>query len=202
MNTIKPFLWWNPFKKVSSCPLLWISPSWPDFRALHISFYPLDPHLFPTNSQHDCFPYWSLHPSYVPTTRWKRQNYSSCFSPFVTIHLLLSLPMFSPFSRTSPTSFVKPYAVTQDHSVLSFLQTSTSPSYSTPQLCCMLVSLALSFTVMPIDQWPQNSVTLSGLSFCWWCHRLVRGKRVTWLWKKLTSSLLAVPGMANFTKWF
>lgn len=202
MNTIKSFLWCKPFKKASSCLPLWLSPSWPDFQPLHISFYPLDPHLFPPNSQHNCFPYWSLHPSYVPTTQWKCQNYSSCFSPFVTIHLLLSLPMFGPFSRTSPTSFMKPYVVTQDHSVLSFLWTSTSPSYSTPELCCMLAPLALSFTEMPIDQWPQKSVTLSDLSFFWWCHGLVWRKRVTWLWKELTSSLLAVPRMVNFIKWF
>lgn len=133
-------------------------------------------------------PHHSTHPMSPLTSRCVRTFPHAFPHLWVTIHLLLFLPTFSPSLRTSSTSFMKLYPGTQDHRVLSFLWTSTSQNFSTPQLCCMSAFLALSFTEMPIDQWPQKSMTLSDLSFCWWYPGLVWEKRVTWLWKKLTSS--------------
>lgn len=88
------------------------------------------------------------------------------------------------------------------HSVLAFLWTSTGQNDGSLEPCYMSAFPALLFTEMHVGQRPRKSVTLSGLSSCWWCHVLVWGRSVTWLWKKLTSSFLATPDMVIFIKWF
>lgn len=97
------------------------------------------------------------------------------------------------------TSFMK--LILRLEITVCFLFSWRPKSLLSPEPCCMS---ALSFVEMPIDQWSEKPVTLSVFHLLT-VSQVSLGRGITWLVKRRTGSLFAVPDMvlssSDFNTW-